>query len=200
MIPIMQLNHLYLLVLASMALAQVMNIIAALMATPSTSKITSYIQRFPEHFNQLPTATDIMVAAPSHEAIHYHRMMSRRVVKMQDRIMIFSTWSLYQPPPSLYVLVRVHSELARIDYESIRGVSFANVIPPTAVVANLSSAVGALANISLLEALDTAKDVILLVFTNAAFGGIGSTLRDMTLEQITTILKHRFINNQHQLR
>lgn len=67
-------------------------------------------------------------------------------------------------------------------------------VSETATQLNLTAVAGALANASLVEAVDYLEDVTIFVPNNEAFAAIGSALPNLTTEQLTAILTYHVVN------
>jgi uncharacterized surface protein with fasciclin (FAS1) repeats len=66
-------------------------------------------------------------------------------------------------------------------------------VSTTAIAANLTSVVGALISADLVEAVDTTEDVTIFAPSNMAFSSIGSALRNITTEDLTSVLTYHVV-------
>ena len=66
-------------------------------------------------------------------------------------------------------------------------------ISTTAVAANLTALAGAVTKAGLLEPLTSAKDITIFAPNNAAFQSIGSTVANLTTDQLTAILGYHVV-------
>lgn len=64
----------------------------------------------------------------------------------------------------------------------------------TAVAANLTSLAGALTQASLVNTVNSLKDVTIFAPSNAAFAAIGSALGNLTTAQLTSILTYHVVS------
>lgn len=69
-------------------------------------------------------------------------------------------------------------------------------ISTSAVALNLTSAVGALTNLSLADTVDNTRDLTVFIPNNAAFSAIGGNIANLTTQNLTDILEYHVVAGQ----